>query len=46
MERSVYIPRAAWWIGGALLIGAAFAGLHRALSFDVDLDIWEEAVHW
>ncbi len=46
MDRTVNIPKAAWWIGGALLIGAAVASIHRALSFDVDFDIWEEASHW
>ena len=47
MEKSVQIPKAAWWIGSALLLGVvAVAGIHRALSFDVDLDIWEEATYW
>ena len=35
--------KAAWWIGGALIVGAAFAGLHRALKFEVDFDPWDEA---
>ena len=41
MDRSV--NRAMWWIGGALLIGAAIAGLTRALSFDIDFDPWDDA---
>jgi hypothetical protein len=42
MERAS-ASKAVWWIGGALLIGAAIAGIHRALSFDVDFDPWDDA---
>ncbi len=42
MER-ISTKKAAWWIGGALLFGAAFAGLHKALKFEVDFDPWDEA---
>lgn len=35
--------KAAWLIGGALLLGAAFAGLHRVLKFEVDFDPWDDA---
>ena len=34
---------AAWWIGGALIVGAAVAGRHRALKFEVDIDPGDEA---
>lgn len=42
MNRSV-ANKGLWWIGGALLVGAAFAGLHRMLSFDIDFDPWDDA---
>ncbi len=41
--QKVVSSKAAWWIGGALLIGAAFAGLHRAMKFEVDFDPWDDA---
>ena len=42
MQR-IKTKKAAWWIGGALIVGAAFAGLRRALKFEVDFDPWDEA---
>ncbi len=44
MER-INRTRAAWWIGGALLAGAAFAGLRRAFAFDIDIDPWDESYY-
>ena len=35
--------RAWWWVGGALLVGVALAGLHRVLNFEVDFDPWDDA---
>jgi hypothetical protein len=43
MEDVKRVPKAAWWIGGAILAGAAFAGLHRLLKFDIDFDPWDDA---
>jgi hypothetical protein len=42
MNRSV-ANKGLWLIGGALLVGAAFAGLHRMLSFEIDIDPWDDA---
>ena len=42
MDRAQRIPKAAWWIGGALLAGAAVASLHRLLNFDIDFDPWDD----
>ena len=42
MNRAV-ANKGLWWIGGALLVGAAFAGLHKMLSFDIDFDPWDDA---
>ena len=42
MDRQL-ASKAWWWVGGALLVGAAFAGLHRLLSFDVDFDPWDDS---
>jgi hypothetical protein len=41
--QKVSSAKAAWWIGGALLIGAAFAGLHRVMTIEVDFDPWDDA---
>jgi len=30
-----------WWIGGALIIGAALA-LRKAMAFEVDFDPWDD----
>jgi hypothetical protein len=32
-----------WWLGGALVVGAAFLGLRRLMDFDVDFDPWDDA---
>ena len=32
-----------WWLGGALLVGVAFAGLHKLLNFQVDFDPWDDS---
>ena len=42
MNRSV-ANKSLMWIGGALLVGAAFAGLHRLMRFDIDFDPWDDA---
>ncbi len=42
MNRAV-ANKSLWWIGGVLLVGAAFAGLHKMLSFDIDFDPWDDA---
>ena len=42
MNREV-ANRAWWWFGGALLVGVALAGIHKALNFDVDFDPWDDA---
>lgn len=31
-----------WWIGGALLVGAAIA-LRKAMAYEVDFDPWDNA---
>ncbi|WP_281169490.1 hypothetical protein [Sphingomonas jaspsi] len=31
-----------WWIGGALLVGAAIA-IRKAMAFEVDFDPWNDA---
>ena len=42
MDRAV-AQRRVWQVGGALLIGAALAGIYRLLSFEVDFDPWDDA---
>lgn len=42
MERMMR-SRAFWFVGGALIIGAAVAAFNRALDVDLDWDPWEDA---
>lgn len=41
-----HAPSAKWWIGGALLFGAAVAGIYRLLNFEIDIDPWDESIYY
>lgn len=43
MDNVKRVPKAAWWIGGALLVGAAVAGLRKLIDFEVEIDPWDDA---
>ena len=46
MEDVKRVPKATWWIGGALLFGAAVTGIYRLLNFEIDIDPWDESLFY
>jgi hypothetical protein len=46
MNEAARISKAAWWVGGTLLFGAAVAGIYRLLSFEIDIDPWDESLFY
>ena len=43
MDNVKRVPKTAWLIGGALLVGVAFAGLRKLMDFEIDIDPWDDA---
>ena len=45
MERMMR-SKAFWFVGGALILGAAVAALNKALDVEMDWDPWDDAFNY